>query len=173
MTIAAADPQPGTGTLAESLKSLCEGYRQTKQLLNKQITAVIGNDLHKLNELIREQTEAYDDLQNSEEQFRSQLVQLFQKYYPDHEHPSLKKVIDAVEGPAAELDDLRENLYTEIDKTEKIRSALVQLLEFASEYNRDTIATLSNLTGGKAESYNPEGKVERGESASIGLNRKI
>lgn len=173
MTIAAADPQPGTGTLAESLKSLCEGYRQTKQLLNEQITAVIGNDLQKLNELIRTQTEAYDDLQQNEEQFRAQMVQLFQKYYPDHEHPSLKKVIEAVEGPAAELDDLRENLYSEIDKTEKIRLALVELLEFASEYNRDTIAVLSNIAGGMGESYNPEGKVERGESASIGLNRKV
>ena len=173
MTIAAADPQPGTATLAESLKTLCEGYRQTKQLLSEQITAVIGNDLQKLNELIRTQTEAYDDLQQSEEQFRNQLVKLFQKYYPDHEHPSLRKVIEAVEGPAAELDSLRENLYTEIDKTEKIRSALMELLEFASEYNRDTIAALSNLAGEKSESYKPDGKMDRGGSPSIGLNRKV
>lgn len=164
---------PETGSLVNSLTILCDGYRQTKKLLNDQITAVIGNDLQKLNELIKVQTETYDELQKSEERFREELVCIFQRYYPNHKHPSLKKVIEAVEGPAAELGILREKLNAEIYKTEKIRSKLVELLEFASEYNQNTIAAFANVAGGGGESYSASGVVARSEIPSIGVNRKV
>ncbi|MEX0773152.1 MAG: flagellar export chaperone FlgN [Balneolales bacterium] len=161
-----------TKHLVDSLQDLCSDYKETKVLLDEQIRAIINNDLNWLNGLIDQQTQKYQNIRRAEEEFKDHLVNFFQAYYPDITHPSLTKLVEVIEEPTEEIDQLRGELHEQIEKTERIRLQLVDLLTFASDHNSKTISTLSEITNRNFKSYSSNGELSGGGNQSLGINRK-
>jgi len=159
-------------SLGESLAKLHNEYSEARNLLDDQMQAVIYNDLIWLNSLIDNQVAKYDEIQKTEELFRKTLVELFQYYYPDASHPSLTKLLEAIEEPTEDLDKLRKELYEQIEKTEKLRLSLVDLLDFAKNHNTETITALSQIARQIYQNYNAEGSMNGSQISSLGLNQK-
>lgn len=165
--------QQNTDHLMESLQELHTGYKETKELLDEQMQAVIYNDVVQLNLLTDRQMEKYEKLKEMEEAFKEHLVVLFQSYYPDASHPSLTRLIETIEGPTREIDRLRVDLYDQIHQTEQLRLQLMNLLQFASDYNSGSIEELSRAARQSYKNYKGNGRMEEGRSGSLGLNKTV
>ncbi len=159
--------------LGDSLEKLHTEYTEARNLLDDQMQAVIYNDLIWLNTLIDNQVTKFEEIKKTEEIFRKDLIELFQYYYPDVSNPSLKKLLDAIEEPTEELDSLRKELYEQIEKTERLRLNLMDLLDFARRHNTETITALSQLARQVYKNYSADGKMNSSELNSLGLNQKI
>jgi len=159
-------------SLGECLAKLHDEYSEARNLLDDQMQAVIYNDLIWLNSLIDNQVAKYDEIKKTEKLFRETLIELFQYYYPEASHPSLTKLLDAIEEPTEDLDKLRIELYEQIEKTENLRLSLVDLLEFARKHNTDTITALSQIARQIYQNYNADGNMNTTETNSLGLNQK-
>jgi hypothetical protein len=159
-------------SLGDSLAKLHNEYNEARNLLDDQMQAVIYNDLIWLNSLIDNQVTKYEEIQKTEELFRKTLIELFQYYYPEATHPSLTKLLDAIEEPTEDLDKLRRELYDQIEKTEKLRLSLMDLLDFARNHNTETITALSQIAQQIYQNYNAEGNMNAAEMSSLGLNQK-
>ena len=159
-------------SLGDSLAKLHNEYNEARNLLDDQMQAVIYNDLIWLDSLIDNQVTKYEEIQKTEELFRKTLIELFQYYYPEATHPSLTKLLDAIEEPTEDLDKLRRELYDQIEKTEKLRLSLMDLLDFARNHNTETITALSQIAQQIYQNYNAEGNMNAAEMSSLGLNQK-
>lgn len=157
--------------LVDSLSNLHEGYQETKNLLDEQMRAVIYNDVNQLNKLIDRQMAKYEELKEMEAQFKDQLIVLFQNYYPNASHPSLTRLLDVIEGSTEDIDRLRIDLYDQIHKTEQLRTQLMNLLEFASDYNSQSITELSRVARQSYKNYKGNGQIREGQTPSLGINQ--
>lgn len=157
--------------LVDSLSKLHSGYQETKKLLDEQMTAVISSDVNQLNELIDRQMVKYEELKEMEGDFKKRLIVLFQDYYPNASHPSLTRLLEVIDGSTEDIDRLRIDLYDQIHQTEQLRTQLMKLLEFATEYNSNSITELSHAARQSYQNYKGNGQIKEGQSPSLGLNQ--
>jgi ABC-type transporter Mla subunit MlaD len=156
--------------LKTSINRLIDEYEQNHALLNDQIQAVINHDILSLNRLIEKQVEAYETLKGSEKKFREQL-KAFQYRSDSSSSRSLQGVLKAIGKPSQTLNDLRNRLHMQVEKTEKLRAQLIDLLEFAQQQNDEIFKAIRKIEGEKAEGYDAEGKKQH-QLGSLAINQK-
>lgn len=157
--------------LKDSMNSLIGEYKKAHSLLNDQMQAVIQNDISSLNKLIEKQTVAYETLKKSEMDFKEQLEVL------DHPDPkttkiTLPRVLEQLQGPTETLNILRERLNTQVRKTEKLRSQLIDLLCFARQQNAEVFKAICDFASDGSDGYDAEGKKMQQSRNGLAVNQK-
>jgi hypothetical protein len=157
--------------LKKSIHGLIGEYEDAHSLLNEQMQAVIQNDISSLNTLIEKQTVAYESLKKSEMDFKEQLQVL---HHPDPKTTkiSLPRVIKQLQKPSETLNVLRDRLNTQVRKTEKLRTQLIDLLSFAQDQNADVFKAICDLASDNSNAYDAEGQKMQQSRNGLAVNQK-
>lgn len=158
--------------LKSSIHKLINEYEQSHALLNDQIQAVVNHDILSLNRLIEKQIVIYETLKNSENKFKKQL-QAFQRSTDPSSSKTLQEILDDIEEPSQTLNTLRNRLHTQVEKTEKLRTQLVDLLDFAQQQNNDIFEAICEIDGAKTDGYDEGGDEKQYQFNSIAINKKV
>ncbi|MGD8747614.1 MAG: flagellar export chaperone FlgN [Balneolaceae bacterium] len=158
--------------LKSSLADLISEYQKASDLINDQMQAVIYSDLVWLDSLVEEQLAKYESLQGLEEKFKEQLEGIFQDFCPEENQHSLTLLMEKLEQPSKELNRLRNELHEQVEKTQKLREQLMDLLHFAREHNVKTFEEICQLGDNAAESYSADGKMNKRTFGSVAINQK-
>lgn len=158
--------------LKSSMTGLITEYQQARDLINDQIQAVIYSDLVWLDKLVEQQLSKYESLGTMEEDFKKKLEGVFRDYCPDENQYSLTVLLERLEKPSRELNKLRVELNEQVEKTQKLREQLMDILQFASKHNVDTFEQIFQLGSENAESYGADGQKKKGSVGSVAINQK-
>ena len=157
--------------LKGGINELIAEYRQAHALLNEQMQAVINNDVLSLNELLEEQVAIYETLKESETKLKRQLQALYRHSGTD-QTISLGGVIEGLEGPAQTLNNLRGKLHKSVEKTEKLRLQLMNLLQFAQQQNAEIFKAICKAAEDNSEAYDETGKKQAQRRNGIAINQQ-
>ncbi len=157
--------------LKDSMNGLIGEYEDAHSLLNNQMQAVIQSDISSLNKLIEKQTVAYESLKKSEIDFKEQLEVL---HHPDPKTTkiTLPRVLEQLQEPTETLNVLREQLNTQVRKTEKLRSQLIDLLSFARQQNAEVFKAICDLASDSSDGYDAEGQKKQQSRNGLAVNQK-
>jgi hypothetical protein len=161
---------PPTEQIKNSINSLIGEYEESHILLNDQIEAVVNHDILSLNHLIEKQVKAYEKLSSSEKKFRTQL-QAFQNYSSAPSPKTLQEILQDIGEPSQTLNKLRNRLHIQVEKTEKLRAQLIDLLEFAQQQNSDLFKAICSINDEKTEGYDADGEKQH-HTGSMAIDQK-
>src|SRR5699024_9955846 len=153
-----------------SINGLIEDYKRAYTLLNEQMQAVINHDIESLNKLIEKQVSTYETLKESENEFKED-VQKYTFSSQKGQEQSLGLILNNLDRPSKQLNALRDQLRTQVEKPETMRSKLMNLLQFAQQQNAEMFKTLWTEGNEDAAVYNNEGKKQR-QAHGITINQK-
>lgn len=158
--------------LKSSLGNLISEYREARNLMNDQIQAVIYSDLTWLDKLVEQQLSKYELLGKMEEDFKKDLEAIFRDYCPEHNQYSLTLLMENLREPSAELNELRNELHEQVEKTQKLRDQLMDLLQFASKHNVETFEEIFQLSDDSAQAYGANGQKKQRSVNSVAINQR-
>lgn len=159
-------------SLKRCLNSLVDEYKDARELINDQVQAVVYHDLIWLNSLIDKQMDKYDSLKKLEEEFKEELTSIFRFYEITENHHSLSNLLEKLQVPSAELNELRKELREQVEKTQMLRKELMDLLVFASRHNTEMFEGIFHMGSESGDLYDNEGKKQGHALNSIAFNRK-
>lgn len=160
--------------LRTSLKNLISEYRDACNLIQDQINAVISSDLGWLDSLIEQQLEKYDLLKKLELDFKKKLEHVFSDLRIRNKQYSLSLLVETLDQPSKELNQLREELHQQVEKTQELREQLIDLLQFASDHNTEIFEKIFRFEENKnSESYNADGRKKEQPRNSFAINHKV
>lgn len=157
--------------LQASIETLISEYRQAQTLLNEQMQAVIKHDILSLNDLVESQVEVYETLTQAELTFKSHL-QSFHRSHCRDEKLSLQNVVAHLDGPTEKLDTLREELHTLVEKTERLRKQLIDLLDFAQQQNAGVFEAICTVASNESDAYDAKGKKKMKQTPGLAINQQ-
>lgn len=161
----------GIENLKLSINGLIEEYKQAYTLLNDQMQAVINHDISSLNGLVEKQVATYETLKESENKFKREL-QTYQLSSNGGQKPSLGLILENLNRPSKTLNTLRNQLHAQVEKTEKMRTQLVELLQFAQQQNAEIFKALCTVGSENTEGYNVDGKKQQQQASGMAINQK-
>lgn len=160
--------------LRTSLKNLIAEYRDACNLIQDQINAVIRNDLGWLDSLIEQQLEKYELLKKLELDFKKKLEHSFRNLRMRNKQCTLSLLVETLDQPSKELNQLREELHQQVEKTQELREQLIDLLQFASDHNTEIFEKIFRFEGNKnSESYSADGQKRDQSTNSVAINHKV
>lgn len=162
---------PQTKSLKFSINGLIDEYKRAYNLLNDQMQAVINHDIESLNRLIEKQVAAYEKLQQSEQEFKHELQSFHTGSKESQEH-TLSLVLDDLDQPSHMLNTLRNQLHAQVEKTEKMRGQLMELLQFAQQQNTEIFKAICTVAADNTEGYNAKGKKQSPQTNGMAINQQ-
>lgn len=160
--------------LRARLKNLISEYSDARNLIQDQINAVIRSDLAQLDSLLEQQLEKYELLEKLELDFKNELEDVFSNLRMRNKQCSLSLLVETLDQPSKELNELREELHQQVEKTQELRKQLLDLLQFASDHNMEIFEKIFRFEEDKnSESYSADGQKRKQSTNSVAINHKV
>ena len=157
--------------LQTSIKELISEYRQACTMLQKQRQAVIKQDIISLNDLVEKQVEVYENLTQAERTFKTRL-EAFRHSCNNDERLSLQNVLAHLDSPTEILNTLRDELHALVEKTERLRRQLIDLLSFAQQQNADLFEAICTFASNKSDAYDAKGRKRSKKAPGLAINQQ-
>ena len=157
-------------TIHDLLDGLNKSYRQTGELLENQINAVVQNQLESLLDAMEELITHQENTDELEAQLRTQVEALAGELNADTS-TSLGRLLPLISADTSQLSNMRSQLITNIEKARSYHQQLMQLLQFAQDHTNETLRSIHVLANHHDLRYNQSGKTASTRNKTFAVNQ--
>jgi len=155
--------------LKNAINALIELFDETISVINQQNSAVIAQDLDKINAFAEQQMELNQIIQEKENHFQEKLSEAYEQLNLEDSQKSLTLLLNHIKDPETKkhFQNLRDKLVSGIKEAQKAQLHLNELLLFAQEHVNDTLRAIYSFGNQSSLHYNKSGKKNQTKTSLI------